>query len=84
MRRSGLKSDRRAIPGFFPDLTNFTALTECARKIKNARPEFKEETQVTISANPGIDYKIIIDTMDALRSDGTEELFPEVHFGVVR
>ena len=63
---------------------NFTSLTDCARKLKNANPAFKEETQVTITANPGIEYKTIIDVMDSLRSDGTEELFPEVHFGVVR
>src|SRR5262245_12937401 len=60
------------------------SLTACARSLKNARPEFKEETQVTITANPGIDYRTVIDVMDALRSDGEEELFPEVHFGVAR
>ncbi len=59
-------------------------ITACAKQLKNARPEFKEETQVTITANPGIDYKVVIDVMDALRSDGEEELFPEVHFGVAR
>jgi biopolymer transport protein TolR len=63
---------------------NYASLTDCARKLKGARPEFKEENQVTITANPGIEYKTIIDVMDSLRSDGTEELFPEVHFGVVR
>jgi len=63
---------------------NFTSLTDCAKKLKNARPEFKDENQVTITANPGIEYKTIIDVMDALRADGSEELFPEVHFGVVR
>jgi biopolymer transport protein ExbD len=60
------------------------SITDCAKRLKNARPEFKEETQVTITANPGIEYKTIIDVMDALRSDGSEELFPEVHFGVAR
>jgi biopolymer transport protein TolR len=60
------------------------ALTACAKRLKNARPEFREETQVTITANPGIDYKVVIDVMDSLRNDGEEELFPEVHFGVAR
>jgi biopolymer transport protein TolR len=60
------------------------AITACAKRLKNARDEFKSETQVTITANPGIDYKTIIDVMDALRSDGQEELFPDVHFGVAR
>ena len=63
------------------DLKNLTA---CAKRLKNANPAFKEETQVTITANPGIEYKTVIDVMDALRSDGEEELFPDVHFGVAR
>jgi len=63
------------------DLRNLTA---CAKRLKNANSSFKEETQVTITANPGVEYKTVIDVMDALRSDGEEELFPEVHFGVAR
>ncbi|HVY49593.1 MAG TPA: biopolymer transporter ExbD, partial [Minicystis sp.] len=63
---------------------NLATLTDCARKLKSAKPDFKDETQVTITASPGIEYKTVIDVMDALRSDGTEELFPEVHFGVAR
>lgn len=62
---------------------DFATVTACAKKLKGARPEFKEETQVTITANGGIDYATIIDTMDALRKDGEEDLFPDVHFGVV-
>ncbi|MFT3770061.1 MAG: biopolymer transporter ExbD [Minicystis sp.] len=60
------------------------SLTACAKRLKNAAASFKEETQVTITANPGIEYKAVIDVMDALRADGEEELFPEVHFGVAR
>jgi biopolymer transport protein TolR len=63
---------------------DFPSLTACAKRLKTAREEFKSETQVTITANPGIDYKTIIDVMDSLRSDGQEELFPDVHFGVAR
>ena len=40
--------------------------------------------EVTITANPGIEYKTIIDVMDSLRRDGEEDLFPDVHFGVAR
>jgi biopolymer transport protein TolR len=61
-----------------------TTLRGCAKKLKNARPEFKEETQVTIAASPGIEYRQVIDVMDALRTDGEEDLFPEVHFGVAK
>lgn len=63
---------------------DFRALTDCARKIKNFREDFKDEVQVTITANPDIGYGTIIGTMDALRSDGQEDLFPEVHFGAVK
>jgi biopolymer transport protein ExbD len=59
-------------------------ITACVKRLKNANASFKEETQVTITASSDIDYKSVIDVMDALRSDGEEELFPEVHFGVAR
>jgi biopolymer transport protein TolR len=62
---------------------DFAGVTACAKKLKNSRPEFKEETQVTITAKSNIEYGTIIDTMDALRKDNEEELFPDVHFGVV-
>src|SRR5690349_5953315 len=48
------------VPKTTNDSYDFPALTACAKRLKNARPEFKEETQVTITANPGIDYKTII------------------------
>ena len=66
------------------DEYDIRGLTACAKRLKNANASFKEETQVTITANPGIEYKTVIDVMDALRSDGEEELFPDVHFGVAR
>jgi biopolymer transport protein TolR len=59
-------------------------LTVCAKRLKSSNVAFKEETQVTITANPGIEFKTIIDVMDSLRSDTEEELFPDVHFGVAR
>lgn len=63
---------------------DYPSITACAKRLKNARDEFKTETQVTLTANPGTDYKTIIDVMDALRNDAQDELFPEVHFGVAR
>jgi biopolymer transport protein TolR len=64
---------------------DYANLTECAKRLKDASPDFKDETQVTITANPGIDYQTVVRTIDALRNskDG-EELFPDVHFGVPR
>ncbi len=66
------------------DSFDWASLTACVKRLKNAKAEFKDETQVTITANPDIAYEVIIDTMDALRADGEDELFPEVHFGVAR
>ena len=63
---------------------DFKSLTACAKRLKNANSAFKEETQVTITANPGVEYKTVIDVMDSLRNDNEEELFPEVHFGAAR
>jgi biopolymer transport protein TolR len=59
-------------------------LTACAKHLKSANASFKDETQVTITSNPDTDYKTVIDVMDSLRSDGEDELFPDVHFGVGR
>jgi biopolymer transport protein TolR len=64
---------------------NYVGLTECAKKLKDASADFKDETQVTITANPGIDYQTLIRAIDALRhSKEGEDLFPDVHFGVPR
>lgn len=63
---------------------DYVSVTACAKRLKNAQAEFKEENQVTIVANADVDFKTIVATMDALRADGEEELFPDVHFGAVR
>jgi biopolymer transport protein TolR len=64
---------------------DFGALTACARNLKQASPEFQEETQVFLSANPGIDFQTLVHTIDAVRetSEGVE-LFPKVNFQVAR
>jgi len=66
------------------DVVDYKTLSACAKKLKNASPSFKEETQVTITANPGTEYATVIGVMDSLRADSEEELFPDVHFGVAR
>jgi len=64
---------------------DYVTLTACAKTLKDASPDFKDETQVTITANPGIDYQTLIRAIDALRrSKDGEDLFPDVHFGVPR
>ena len=64
---------------------DYDALKACAQKLKGAAPDFKDETGVTISANPPIPYQVVIATMDAVRKDSNgDEMFPDVSFGVAR
>lgn len=62
---------------------DYTSLTTCAAKLKKANPDFADETQVYINANPGTDYQTIISTIDALRSTPQgDALFTDVNFRV--
>jgi biopolymer transport protein TolR len=64
---------------------DWAALTVCANKLKKASPDFADETQVSISANPGTDYQTLISTIDALRSTPEgDALFTDVNFKVPR
>lgn len=54
-------------------------LTTCMAKVKS---KFEDETTVTISADPQIEYEHIIAAMDAVRNKGEEELFPNVLISV--
>ncbi len=54
---------------------DWAALTSCAARVK---ARFGSETQVIVGADPTVEYEQMIHAMDALRSDGTSELFPEV------
>jgi len=60
---------------------DYPALTECAAQLKNSSPDFAEETQVYLSANPDMDYQTVVSTIDALRNAPSgEKLFPDVNF----
>lgn len=64
---------------------DYKSLNACAKKLKNLSSDFKDETSVTVSANPNIPYQVVISTMDALRRDEQDEvLFPDVNFGLAR
>ncbi len=70
---------------------DYNGLKVCAAKLKGLSDDFKEERQVTLSANPNIPYSVVVGTMDAVRasvpqpgSDNAAELFPEVNFGLAR
>lgn len=57
----------------------------CARKLKDASGDYRDEMSVQVMAEPGVPYKYVIAATDAVRktADG-QELFPDVTFGVVR
>lgn len=62
---------------------DYTTLTQCAKKLKNASESFKDETQVYITANPGTEYQTIISVIDALRQAPEGDLlFTDVNFKV--
>lgn len=62
---------------------DYAGLTACAARLKHASPDFADETQVYITANPGTEYQIIIAVMDALRSSPNgDALFDNVNFKV--
>ena len=56
---------------------DWPGLTECVAKIKNVA-QFADEHEVIIGADPMIQYEHVVAAMDALRSDGTNQLFPDV------
>ncbi|MBK8170800.1 MAG: biopolymer transporter ExbD [Sandaracinaceae bacterium] len=56
---------------------NWDALTECVARIKSDA-NFADEHQVTVSADPNVQYEHVIAALDALRSKGDDELFPDV------
>jgi biopolymer transport protein TolR len=63
---------------------DLASLTACAVRLKGANPAYAEEEQVYISANPGTEYQLLIQVIDALRTedDGKTPLFPKVNFKV--
>jgi biopolymer transport protein TolR len=64
---------------------DFTALTACAARLKGLSPEFADETQATITANPGVDFQTVVAVMDALRNTPSgDTLFENIQFGVPR
>jgi biopolymer transport protein ExbD len=65
---------------------DYKSLKACVGTVKKEAPEeVRDETSVTIAANPNIPYQVIISTMDAVRRDDQgADLFPDVHFGLPR
>jgi biopolymer transport protein ExbD len=65
---------------------DYKGLNTCVATVKRLAPEeVRDETSVTISANPNIPYQVIVSTIDAVRRDNDgKDLFPDVQFGLSR
>jgi biopolymer transport protein ExbD len=61
---------------------DYRGLSECAAKLK---AKFEDENQAYITANPGTEYQILINVIDALRtSPRGAALFDNINFKVPR
>jgi biopolymer transport protein TolR len=70
---------------------DYAGLKKCAAALKTASDAYKDERQVTLSANPNIPYSVLVSAMDAVRTapekpgeDQAQDLFPEVNFGLAK
>jgi biopolymer transport protein ExbD len=64
---------------------DYATLTSCAARLKGASPEFADETQAFITANPGTDFQTIVAVMDAVRATPEgDPLFDNINFKVSR
>ncbi len=73
-------------PGIAIPLANgkydYASLTACATQLKQ---KFEEEDQVYITANPGTEYQILVNVIDALRQTAAGvPMFANVNFKVPR
>lgn len=64
-----------AVPRSADRSYDWTALTRCLATIHGTYPD---ERQGILTADPTIEFADIIHAMDAMRSDGTNDLFPEI------
>jgi biopolymer transport protein TolR len=58
-----------------PDVYNWPELTRCLTVVHT---NFPDERQSILTADPNVEYRHLVRAMDAIRSDGTVELFPEI------
>ena len=65
---------------------DYKAVTACCKHLKDQAEDFKNETQIRITASNNISYRKIIETIDAVRQteNGEQQLFPDVLFSVPR
>jgi biopolymer transport protein ExbD len=64
---------------------DYSTLTACAAKLKRSNPAFEDEDQFYLAANPGTEYQVLIQVIDAVRQapDG-KSLFDNVNFTAIK
>jgi biopolymer transport protein TolR len=64
---------------------DYDSLSRCVAKLKRSNPDFLDENQISIGANPGTPYQSIVSVMDAVRNTPRGDvLFDDVYFKVPR
>ena len=64
---------------------DWVGLKTCVKNLKDQSPDYKDETNIQIIADPGTAYQYVIAAMDAVRDTPEgETLFPDVNFGVAK
>jgi len=58
---------------------DWRGLTDCVARVKQ---QYKDEHSVTVSADPQVQYEFVVAAMDAVRTRGTDALFPDVLISV--
>jgi biopolymer transport protein ExbD len=64
---------------------DYVELRKCATRLKQSSPDYADERQVYITANPATAYEVIIGVIDSVRATSKgQTLFDEVNFKVLR
>ncbi len=63
------------VPMRSPGQYDWARVGECAAMVKR---RFPEETRVTLTPDANVEFQQLVNAMDAVRINGTEELFPQI------
>lgn len=58
---------------------DWRGLTDCVARVKQ---QYQDEHSVTVSADPQVQYEYVVAAMDAVRTKGNDQLFPDVLISV--
>ncbi|MCA9531275.1 MAG: biopolymer transporter ExbD [Myxococcales bacterium] len=63
------------VPVKSPGEYDWNKLNACIARVKS---QFPNEKKVTVSADPLVEFQYVVSAMDAVRVEGSKELFPQV------